>query len=221
MITVFAAYNYPPFLQGIVRDLRALWALEELGLSYEKRWVDTSKGEHRSEEYRRINPFGKIPALIDADVSLFESGAIVNYLFDKAGRSAKTNAERAANLAWCFAAVNTVETQTFDILIYDTFWKERPNSGQYRAERIENAKLRMNEMDAALGSKPYLTGQDLAPADIMMTTVVQFARSAPEIFAGAPRVATWLNRCMTRPAYNRAAALQGSGPKAATQAEHA
>ena len=153
MITVFAAYNYPQFLQGIVRDLRALWALEELGLPYETRWRDTAKGEHRGDDYR-INPFGKIPALTDGEVSLFESGAIVNYLFDKAGRAAKTNAERAVNLAWCFAAVNTVETQTFDIMIYDTFWKERPNSKQYRAERIENAKLRMNEIDATLGSKP-------------------------------------------------------------------
>jgi glutathione S-transferase len=219
MITVYAAYNFPPFLKGIVRDLRALWALEELGTPYRIQWLDTPKGEHRTADYRRLNPFGKIPAMTDGDVALFESGAIVNYLFDKAGRNAKGYAERAKNLAWCFAAVNTVEVQTFDVLLYDTFWKERPNRDQYRAERIENAKLRMNEMDAALGDKPYLTGNDIAPADIMMTTVIEFARSAPEIFAGAPRAAAWLKRCMQRPAYIRASELQGAGPNANVSGE--
>ena len=157
--------------------------------------------------------------MTEGDVALFESGAIVNYLFDKAGRNSKTDAERARNLAWCFAAVNTVEVQTFDIFLYDTFWKERPSRDQFRAERIENAKLRMNEMDATLADKPYLTGDEIAPADIMMTTVIAFARTAPEIFEGAPRAAAWLKRCMQRPAYMRALALQGTGPSAARAGE--
>jgi glutathione S-transferase len=215
MITIYAAYNFPPFLQGIVRDLRPLWAVEELGLPYEIHWLDTPSGAHREADYRKVNPFGKIPAMTDGGTPLFESGAIVNYLFDKAGHGAKDDMARARNLAWCFAAVNTVETQTFEVLIYDTFWKERPNRDAYRAERVANATLRMNEMDAALGDKPYLTGAEIAPADIMMTTVVQFARAAPEILKDAPRVAAWLQRCMARPAYRRAAALQGTGPKVA------
>jgi glutathione S-transferase len=215
MITVYAAHNYLPIVHGVVRDLRAVWALEELGTPYRISWVDTSKGEHCTPDYRRMSPFGKIPAMSDGDEGFFESGAIVNYLFDKAGRNPKTDVERARNLAWCFAAVNTVEVQTFDIFLYDTFWKERPNRDQFRAERVENAKLRMNEMDAALGDKPYLTGGEIAPADIMMTTCVEFARAAPEIFAGAPRAGAWLKRCKERPAYQRAAALQGTGPKAA------
>jgi glutathione S-transferase len=215
VITIYAAYNFPPFLMGIVRDLRPLWAAEELGIAYDIHWLDTPSGAHREPGYRRINPFGKIPAMTDGDVALFESGAIVNYVFDKAGRNPADAAARARNLAWCFAAVNTVEPQTFEVLLYDTFWKERPNRDAFRAERIENAKLRMNEMNAALGGKPYLTGNDIAPADIMMTTVVNFARTAPEIMADAPHVAGWLSRCMERPAYKRAAALQGVGPKIA------
>jgi glutathione S-transferase len=216
MITVYAAHNYPPVVQGVVRDLRALWALEELGTPYRIEWLDTPKGEHRSPEYRRINPFGKIPGMTDGELALFESGAMVNYLFDKAGKNPTSLADRAKNLAWCFAAVNTVEVQTFDIFLYDTFWKERPGRDQFRAERVENAKLRMNEMDAALDDKPYLTGSEIAPADIMMTTCVEFARAAPEIFAAAPRAAAWLKRCKQRPAYLRAAALQGTGPRAAS-----
>jgi len=215
MITIYAAHNFPPFLQGLVRDLRPIWAAEELGLAYDFHWLDTSTGAHREPGYRRINPFGKIPAMADGGFSLFESGAIVNYLFDKAGRTPKDAQARAQNLAWCFAAVNTVEPQTFDVLLYDTFWKARPSRDAFRAERIENSKLRMNEMNAALGSKPYLTGEDIAPADIMMTTVVNFARTAPEIMAEAPRVAAWLARCMERPAYKRAAELQGVGPRKA------
>ena len=217
MISIYAAYNYPEFVHGVVRDLRLLWAAEELGLPYRIQWVDTPKGEHRSPEYRRINPFGKIPAMTDEDIGFFESGAIVNYLFDKAGKNPTGDAARATNLAWCFAAVNTVEVQTFDIFVYDTFRKERPNRDQYRAERVENAKLRMNEMDSALGDKPYLTGGEIAPADIMMTTCIEFARAAPEIFAGAPRAAALLKRCKARPAYQRAAELQGTGPSASAQ----
>ena len=104
MIKVYAAYNYPPFLKGIVRDLRVIWALEELGLPYQVEWLDTSQGEHHTAEYRQLNPFGKIPALKDGELSLFESGAIVNYLFERAGRIAPTNAERARNHAWCSCA---------------------------------------------------------------------------------------------------------------------
>jgi glutathione S-transferase len=215
MITLYAAHNYPPFLQGIVRDLRPLWALEELGLPYDFHWLDTQKGSHREAAYKQINPFGKIPAMTDGDLALFESGAMVNYLFDKAGRGAKDDAARAKNLAWCFAAVNTVEPQTFDVLLYDTFWKERPNRDAFRAERVANAALRMNEMNVVLAGRDFLTGSEIAPADIMMTTVVQFARAAPQILADAPHTAAWLERCMSRPAYQRAAALQGSGPKVA------
>lgn len=213
MITIYAAHNYPPFLQGIVRDLRPLWAAEELGLTYDIHWLDTSKGAQREAAFRAVNPFGKIPGMTDGGLKLFESGAIVNYQFDKAGRGPKDDVARAKNLAWCFAAVNTVEPQTFEVLLYDTFWKERPNRDGFRAERVANAVLRMNEMDAALAGQPYLTGAELAPADIMMTTVVNFARGEPSLLTQAPHVAAWLQRCMDRPAYQRAAALQGGGPK--------
>ncbi len=215
MITIYAAYNIPPFLMGLVRDLRPLWTAEELGLAYDIHWLDAPRGAQREAGYRRISPFGKIPGMTDGELTLFESGAIVNYLFDRAGRNPKSDAARAHNLAWCFAAVNTVEPHTFDVLMYDTFWKERPNRDEFRAERVASAAQRVGEMDAALGDRPYLTGDDIAPADIMMTTVVNFARNAPEIFEAAPRASAWLRRCMARPAYRRAAALQGTGPKVA------
>ncbi len=126
MVTIYGAYNFPPFIEGLVRHYRVMWAAEEVGLPYRIHWMDTMKGEHREMPNRGINPFGKIPSLEDGPFKLFESGAIVNYLFEKADKSPTDTQGRALLAQWCYAALNTVEITTLDILRYDTFWRDKP-----------------------------------------------------------------------------------------------
>ena len=215
MMTIYGAYNYPPVIDGLVRHSRLIWAAEEVGLPYRMYWVDTSKGQHKEMPNRGINPFGKIPSFEDGDVKLFESGAIVNYIYEKAGRAPASAADRAGLAQWCYAALNTVEITTLDILRYDTFWVDRPGREQRRAEAVEIGQTRMLELDKALGEKPYLLGPELTPADILMVAVIDFARTAPEIFDMAPRVKAYMERCKARPAFRRAAEVQAEAPKMA------
>ena len=74
MLTIYAATNMPPFLIGAVRDLRAVWAAEELGLPYRLHWLDVRAGEQRADWYRALNPFAKVPALDDGGVHVFFAG---------------------------------------------------------------------------------------------------------------------------------------------------
>jgi glutathione S-transferase len=214
MITVHAAWNFAPPLKGIVRDLRAFWALEELGLPYDILWVDMSKAENKAEANRSVNPFGKIPALTDGALKLFESGAIVHYLYAKAGRIPADAGTHALLLQWMFASLNTMEPPFQDILSWDMFWGERPGREVRYPESIANAKLRLGELGAALGAKPYLLGDAFSPADIMMTTSLTFGQHKPDVFEGAPAITAYLARCKARPAYQRAYAKQGQGPGA-------
>src|SRR5258708_15615216 len=107
-ITVTGFRWAPPFAQGLVRDLRVRWALEEAGLSYEIRLIDS--GDRNSHAYRQMNPFGMVPAFEADGRGLFESGAIVHHIAaDSEVLMPVDRHDRANTLTWMFSALNTVE----------------------------------------------------------------------------------------------------------------
>src|SRR5881628_2582916 len=104
MINCYAFGSVPPFAQGLVRDLRVRWALEEAGLRYRVTLVGDREGAMPPSAYRAIQPFGQVPAIEDGDLTLFESGACVHYVAEKGGRLLGSNpAERAHVVQWMFA----------------------------------------------------------------------------------------------------------------------
>lgn len=214
MITVYAGCNFPPVIRGILRDIRVLWALEELGLSYGVHWMDIEKKEHRENPNRLLNPFGKIPSLEDGAQRMFESGAIVLYLYENAGKAPQDAHARAEVNQWCFAALNTIEPVFSEIFRWDIFWNDKPGREWRYPEVIEFAKERLTDLEHALGDKHYLVGNAFGPADILMTTVLDFAQHAPQIFDGHAGIRAYRERCHGRPAYQRALAKQGSGAQA-------
>ncbi len=213
MITVYGAYNFPLFAKGVVRDLRLYWALEELGLPYEVHWMDAAKGEHKLPPNRLINPFGKIPSLENGGHRMFESGACVLYIYEQVGKAPQDAHARAELNQWCFAALNTVEPVFLEIFRWDMFWGEKPGREWRYPELVGLAQERLGELEAGLAGKPYLLGE-FGPADILMTTALNFARHAPQLFEPSPVMRSYLERCRARPAYQRALARQEEGPKA-------
>jgi glutathione S-transferase len=213
MITVHAAYNFP-WAKGIVRDIRVLWALEELGLPYRIHWLDYQKGGPQAMDRRAVNPFGKIPAMEDGAQHLFESGAIVLYLYDNAGKGPQDAHARAEVNQWCFAAVNTVETVTIEVLRWNNSWRERVGRDLRYPEIMAMADERLTDLTRALAGRDYLVGNAFGPADILMSTVLDFAKDEPALFARHPAIAAYHQRCRTRPAYARALAKQSEGPQA-------
>src|SRR5882724_6426442 len=83
MIRVSAYKWVPPFAQGLVRDLRVRWALEEAGLPYGITLIGDRENTIPRSAYRAIQPFGQVPAIEDGDLALFESGAIVLYIAEQ------------------------------------------------------------------------------------------------------------------------------------------
>jgi glutathione S-transferase len=213
MITVYSGYNFPPFIKGIARDMRVLWALEELGLPYRIHWMDTAKGEHKVPPNSLINPFRKIPSLENGALRMFESAAIVLYLYENVGNAPQDAHARAELHQWCFAAVNTVEPVFLDVLRWDMFWRDKPGREWRHPEVMSAADERLDEIAHALGGKPYLLGE-FGPADILMTTVLDFAKHEPKTFEKSTAMRAYLDRCHTRPAYRRALAKHGVGPEA-------
>src|SRR5271169_218380 len=81
MITLSAFRSVPPFAQGLVRDLRVRWALEEAGIPYQERLIGPE--DQNTAAYRAIQPFGQVPAIETEGLTLFESGAIVFHIADR------------------------------------------------------------------------------------------------------------------------------------------
>jgi glutathione S-transferase len=215
MITLYAAHGFPPFLKGIVRDHRVRWALEELALPYQCHWVDAGKGEQREAPNRLINPFGKMPSLENGALRMFESGAIVLYLYEHAGKAPQDAHARAELNQWCFAALNTVEPSLVEIFRLDMSDEANKKANEKRrAELVGMAHQRMEDLERALGAKPFLLGNAFGAADILMCSVLDFLQHDPSLYEKHAGVRAYRDRCHARPAHIRALAKHGEGPKA-------
>jgi glutathione S-transferase len=123
MITSYAFRAVPPFAQGLVRDLRVRWALEEVGLPYRTTLV--GDGAMPRSAYRKIQPFGQIPAIEDGNLVLFESGAIVLHIAERFPACCPMT-RRAHATQWMFAALNTIEGRVQQLAEIDLFHAEQP-----------------------------------------------------------------------------------------------
>lgn len=212
MITVYGAYGFPDAVKGIVRDFRIMWALEELGLAYNIHWIDLTKGEHKQPPNTLLNPFGKVPSFEDGALRMFESGAAVLYLYDRTGKLPQTPQARAELNQWCFAALNTVEPELSELFRWELFWTGKAGQDWRCPELKAQAHDRLAALEAGLGGKPFLLGE-FGPADILMTTALDFVRHAPQLFEGHDAIRGYLARNKARPAYERAFAKHGAGPE--------
>src|SRR5215831_7622315 len=121
MIKLSAFRWVPPFAQGLVRDLRVRWALEEADVPYEERLIGCE--DQASDAYRALQPFGQVPAIEADGLKLFESGAIVLHITEKSEALAPADAHGLARTkAWMFAALNSVEPAVINLAALDLFY---------------------------------------------------------------------------------------------------
>ncbi|MGH7936098.1 MAG: glutathione S-transferase family protein [Chthoniobacterales bacterium] len=201
MITISAFKSVPPIVQGLVRDLRLRWALEEAGLPYQERLL--ALGDQSSDQYRSLQPFGQVPVFEEDGFVLFESGAIVLYVGERSeALLPRYKQARARAIQWMFAAINTIEGPAQQLAEIDLFpggeeWKK------LRRPEVENRlKQRLLQLAAKLGERDYLDGAFTA-GDLMMTTVLRIVRHT-ELVKAEPRLAAYQARCEARPALQRA-----------------
>ena len=204
MIEITAYKWVPPFAQGLVRDLRVRWALEEAGLPYKVKLIALGP-EQISPEYRALQPFGQVPAYREDGLTLFESGAIVLHVAEKSEALMPRDAKaREETIAWLFAALNTVE---MPIMFLIQLMFVGVTEGPIRQAALERIAKRLSELSAAMKGRDYLTGKRFTVADLMMATVLNQLRET-DLLAKEPVVAQWHRRCTARPAYQKALAEQ-------------
>jgi len=204
-LTLTAFRWVPAFAQGLVRDLRVRWALEEAGRPYRVRLIGPEDQE--SPEYRALQPFGQVPAIEDSGVRLFESGAIVLHIAE--GSPTLLPPESAARLrvrTWMFAALSTVEPP---ILALNVLGMSAPRSdgvGSVRDEVSARVDARLDSVAAFLADRDYLEG-GFSAADLLMTTVLRVLRDTDKV-TSRPVLRAYQRRCEDRPAFAKALADQ-------------
>lgn len=202
------AYRWvPDFAQGLVRDLRVRWALEEMGRPYRVRLLDATRP--RPEEYFCEQPFGQVPAYRDEEVQLFESGAILIHLGMQDERLLPSDTNRRMRaIAWVIAALNSVEPAIFPLLMINVFNKGEAWTDEARPKFMARLHERLTCMSNALGDKEWLEGR-FTIGDLMLVTVLRQLRSG-RILDQFPNLTALVARGEARPAFQRALADQCS-----------
>jgi len=194
----------PEFAQGVVRDLRARWALEEAGLDYRVRLLD----QQRPPEYLLEQPFDQVPVLNDGDVHIFESGAIAQYVGEKSEALLPRDTQgRFRAIQWTYAALNSVEPAILNLLLIDLFYAGEEWAKLRRPGAEDFAKLKLKRVSEWLGDKQWLEGNRFTIGDLVMVTVLRFLRHT-NLVAEFPNLAAYLKRGEARPAFQRALADQ-------------
>ena len=202
MITISAFRSVPPFAEGLVRDLRARWALEEAGLLYKTRLLDQGDGD--KPEYRALQPFGQVPIFMEGDLVLFESGAIVLHIGERSEVLLPKGAvARARATQWLIAALNSIEPFVMNVVAIDVFYADQEWAKLRRPSAEAFLRHRLGSLSNALGDKPYLDGDRFTAGDLMMTTVLRMLRHT-DIVASDRQLAAYVERCTARPAFKRA-----------------
>jgi glutathione S-transferase len=200
------AFNWvPPFAQGLVRDLRVRWALEEAGLPYTEKLI--APGEQNLPAHRAIQPFGQVPVYEEDGLTLFETGSIVMHIAERCPTLLPVDpAKRARARTWMFAALNSVEQHVQNLTSIDLFFANEDWARQRRPGAEKMAVGRLDALVAALTDRDYLE-EEFSAGDLLMATVLRLLRHT-QLVPERPVLAGYLARCEARPAFQRALAAQ-------------
>ena len=189
------------------RSVRAVWLLEELELPYEVEHYKLGDPSMRSPDYLKVHPMGRVPALEDGDVIIFESGAIVEYLLarhsDGGLRPATDSANFPLYLQWLHYAegmimppVNTIVVET--ILLPP---ERRNNDNVNRATKLLSRMLQA--VDTHMEGREYIAGK-FSGADIMTGHACTVSKRLGADVSDKPNVEAYIERCNSRPALQKA-----------------
>ena len=191
----------PPFAEGLVRDLRIRWALEEVERSYRVRLLDATKP--RPSDYFGEQPWGQVPVYKDHEVQLFESGAILIHLGLEDERLLPLDLpSQRRGIAWVIAALNSVEPAIFPLLMTDIFNKGDAWAAEARPKFAERLEQRLKCLSDALGDGEWLEGR-FTIGDLIMVTVLRQLRHT-DLLSRFPNLDGLVKRGEARPAFQRA-----------------
>lgn len=192
------------------RSVRILWLLEELGLPYELVTIPFRREHLRSPEYLKVHPLGRIPAIRDGELTMFESGAIVEYLLERYGQGRLTpplgTPLRGLFLQWVYFAEATALPPLAEIAAHTFFKPEVERIPAVVADARARATGVIEVIEQALAGKPYLLGDEFSAADIMMGYSILLMKWFGVLTDACPNLVAYLGRLESRPAFQRALA---------------
>lgn len=203
MITLYAFGRVHPGMKGEARDMRAQWALEETGLPYRVHALDFIAGELDGPEYGRLSWFHQVPVIDDDGFVVGESGAVLLYLAEKAGKLIPADfGGRTQVVQWCFSAIATVERLTFEIQTIDA-GMGGVGAQERRATLVGEAGRRaLPGLERRLEGREWIACEEFTVADILLATVLRQVRHT-DLIEPYPRLTAYYARALARPAWQR------------------
>ena len=188
------------------RSTRVLWLLEELGIPFDLTVM--SREDKQTPEYRAMHPLGRSPVLEEEGGPIFESAALILHLADQnldAGLIGPLGShERGLQYQWCFFGMTDLEGALMDVA--RQVWSD----GEPDAGIVERATERFvaaaGAIEGALGGGDYLVGNAFSVADVVVGSVLGFARTG-ELIELPPGIVAYVDRLDARPARQRAVAV--------------
>jgi glutathione S-transferase/GST-like protein len=184
-------------------------ALEELGIPYTVHTLDLSKGEQKQDWYLRLNPNGRIPTIVDRgndDFAVFESGAILIYLAERAGRLLPHDPKgRSRVIQWLMFQMSGVGPMMGQA---NVFLRYAPEKIPYAIDRYQREVRRLfGVLEAQLALHEYVAGNDYSIADIAHWSWIHGHEWSGVSLDDLPHLAKWLERVAARPAVQRGRAV--------------
>jgi glutathione S-transferase len=193
---------------SVTRSIRCRWLLEELEAPFESVEVDLSKGSHEEESFLAVNPFAKIPALVDGDLTLFESAAICTYLADKYSVKdfipAPRTKERALHDQWMYFCMAELEQPLWMIAKHSFIYDEDKCSKDAIALAKEDFIKIVCPLEKHMTGRKLVLGEKFQAVDVMIgqTLIWAFAMRMTKEFdllAGCPALISYLRTLSERP----------------------
>ena len=190
-------------VQG-TRSVRPIWLCYELDLPVEVAPIDFSPAYRNLPEWRAISPAGKVPAMTDGDMTMFESGAMIDYILERYGegrlRPATGTAESAMHHQWCwFAEATLVRPIGLNRLL-----RHSSDGPSVAADGEEKTRIALEVVDRAVSNRDFLLGAAFGAADIMMGYSLQLLADLRVLDDRYPKAQAYLQRLRSREAYARA-----------------
>jgi glutathione S-transferase len=189
---------------------RCVWALEEAGVPYTIKDVDMRNKEHKSDAYLKINPMGKVPAMVDGDVTLFESMAINHYVAEKYKKEliGTNDLEKGLSLQWSFWACSELQPPIIEIFIQKVFVPEDKRDQNVIENNLKKLPALLTVLNNSLAGKKYLAGNQFTVGDINSASVVSICPMIGIDFTDYPNIKSWLGAMSERPAFQKYQSLR-------------
>lgn len=192
----------PEMPRGFVRDLRVRWALEEAGLPYR---VESVSFQSRGAEHFRHQPFGQVPWLTDGDISIFETGAILQHLGERSDVLMPADPRsRSEVIVWLFAALNSVEMASLPWSLFMFTGDTETTPGRQTLDNFLASRLQ--HLEPILAEREWLAGS-FSIADIAMADALRLVDRFDGLTAH-PACRDYIARATARPSFVKAHADQ-------------